>query len=86
MHPFQKRNYTIFLPQPYPKYPNATTVLSDLSSTRYERNEEIERDLSDCMILASALHVPQERIQYFTKDVLDSYLAEDFYRTVLKQL
>ena len=71
---FSKRKLYDFLAATISKetYPNTTTVLSDLSSTRYERNEEIERDLSDCMILASALHVPQEQIQYFTKDVLDS--------------
>ena len=58
-------------------YPNTTTVLSDLNPNLYDLEQEIERELSDCMILASALHIPQERIQPFTKDVLASYLAED---------
>ena len=41
LHPFQE-NYTNFSCRNHIQktYPNATDVLSDLSSTRYERNEE----------------------------------------------
>ena len=50
-----KENYTIFRRNHIQEtYPNATTVHLILSSTGYERNEEIEQDLL-CMILASAL-------------------------------
>jgi hypothetical protein len=60
-------------------YPNTNTVLSLIASEPYEPvNLKITKDISDCMILSSAQHVPQEQIQKFTQDVLDGYLQENY--------
>ena len=60
-------------------HPNTYDVLNQISSNPYHpSNIDISIEDLNCMILASASHVPSKHLQQFTEDVLTQYLQENY--------